>query len=448
MPTHALVIGGSIAGLLAAHVLCNHFDRVTIVERDFLPAEPQPRKGTPHARHRHQLLMGGRLILEQLFPGIEADLLNAGATVVDWSGTIAPLTPVASGSYFGTNYNVHYYSRDLLEWSIRRRVLASPQIRCLQQQEVTSLLADESHTVVIGVQTRGRSQNAAAEESLYADLIIDAGGRYSRAPKWLEALGYTPPQETTVNSLVRYVSRYYTCPSDRTPDWQVMLTETASRGCVIARVEGNRWLATITGVAGDYPPLEEEPLLDFVRSLPSSQAYQFIDTAVPISPVWGYQHTENRLRHYESLSSRPEQFIVLGDAACILNPQHSQGITVAAQSAKVLDRCLHTYSQTTTHRDPAGFALYFQQELAKNNTAPWLLATNRDFRYRTTQGEKPQWSPLLHWYLDRLTMLAAHDAKAHGILFAVTQLLKPPGILFRPRLVAKVLQQHFGAGNR
>ena len=71
---HAVVIGGSIAGLLAARVLLNHFDRVTIVERDRLPEQPVPRQGVPQANHVHVLLTQGQRILAQLFPGIEAEL--------------------------------------------------------------------------------------------------------------------------------------------------------------------------------------------------------------------------------------------------------------------------------------------------------------------------------------------------------------------------------------
>lgn len=443
LTSHALVIGGSISGLLAARVLADHFERVTIVERDRLPQDPLSRKGVPHARHRHQLLMGGRLILEQIFPGIEADLAQAGTIVVDWSKTIAPLTPVAPGPYFGCGYNVLYCSRDLLEWAIRRRVMLLPHVCICQERDVVGLVADETGSAVSGVRIRARGAAAEeGEETLHADLIVDASGRYSQTPKWLTALGHAIPQETIVNSFVRYVSRYYRYPSDHLPNWQVVLSETATRGGLIAQVEGNRWLLTLSGVGGDYPPLKEAAVLAFVQSLPSQQLYEFLQVAYPISPLSGYQQMENRLRHYEQLQRQPEHFIVLGDACCTLNPQNSQGITVAAQSALVLDSCL----RRRRNSGPAhltGFTQQFQQALAKNNRAAWLLATSRDFRYSTTVGERPQWLPLYQRYMSRVGRLAAKDAQVHGVLFAVTQLLKPPDILFRPRVLTKVLRQRF-----
>src|SRR5579862_5738472 len=60
---HAIVIGGSMAGLLAARVLSDHFERVTIIERDQLIDDTQPRKGVPQGRHVHALLAGGAAIL-------------------------------------------------------------------------------------------------------------------------------------------------------------------------------------------------------------------------------------------------------------------------------------------------------------------------------------------------------------------------------------------------
>ena len=72
---HAVVVGGSMAGMLAARVLTDHFERVTVLERDLLPDAPAPRKGLPQARHLHILLMRGQLAFEHLFPGLIEELV-------------------------------------------------------------------------------------------------------------------------------------------------------------------------------------------------------------------------------------------------------------------------------------------------------------------------------------------------------------------------------------
>ena len=83
---HAIVIGAGIGGLVAARVLADRYDRVTILERDALPAKAEPRKGVPHGRHAHGLLARGREVLEEMFPALTEDLIDAGAVPGDTLG--------------------------------------------------------------------------------------------------------------------------------------------------------------------------------------------------------------------------------------------------------------------------------------------------------------------------------------------------------------------------
>jgi 2-polyprenyl-6-methoxyphenol hydroxylase-like FAD-dependent oxidoreductase len=80
---HAVVLGGSLAGLAGAAVLAQRFERVTIVERDCLPPTGRNRKGVPQGRHVHVLLPGGLRGLAELFPGVREDLRERGARVFD-----------------------------------------------------------------------------------------------------------------------------------------------------------------------------------------------------------------------------------------------------------------------------------------------------------------------------------------------------------------------------
>src|SRR5271154_2038324 len=80
---HAIVIGAGMGGLMAARALADHYDEVTIFERDALPDSPEPRKGVPQGRHSHGLLARGREILEQLFPGFTEQIVNQGAMTAD-----------------------------------------------------------------------------------------------------------------------------------------------------------------------------------------------------------------------------------------------------------------------------------------------------------------------------------------------------------------------------
>ena len=80
--SHAVVIGAGMAGLTAAQAISGHFEKVTIIERDVLPAEAAPRSGTPQAQHAHMLLAGGLKALQTLFPAFENNLAEAGAVKI------------------------------------------------------------------------------------------------------------------------------------------------------------------------------------------------------------------------------------------------------------------------------------------------------------------------------------------------------------------------------
>jgi len=187
---HAIVLGGSTAGLLAARVLSDHFERVSLVERDALPALAEQRPGVPQGRHTHGLLASGRNVLEGLFPGISEALLKAGAVTGDivrdsrWFFEGACLSRPPSG------LNGLLMTRPLLEAAVRERVLANPKVVRRDELAVEELVVDRKSGRVTGVRASG--------ETLLGDLVVDATGRRSRSPQWLEELGYKKPLEDVV----------------------------------------------------------------------------------------------------------------------------------------------------------------------------------------------------------------------------------------------------------
>src|SRR5579871_1983333 len=205
---HAIVIGGSMAGLLAARVLADHFHRVTLVERDLLADSAEPRKGVPQGRHAHGLLARGQMILEELFPGLTDDLVAAGATTADLAGDVCWYQPGGYRVRFTSGLMGLLASRPLLEAGVRRRLLALPNVTAISGAEVTRLVASADRTHVTGV-VIGRHDTAAPDEKLIADLVVDAGGRGSHAPAWLESLGYARPREDRIMIGVGYATRIF-----------------------------------------------------------------------------------------------------------------------------------------------------------------------------------------------------------------------------------------------
>ena len=200
----AIVLGASMAGLLAARALADRFDEVWLLERDALPAGAEARKGTPHALHAHGLLARGREILESLFPGFTDALAAQGAMVGDLQAN-APF--VANGQRFASGRCERRglaCSRLAIEAEVRRRVLALPTVSLLSDVDIVQPTLEGRR--VTGVRIVQRASGA--EETLAADLIVDCTGRGSRTPAWLRAWGFDTPAEERVAVDIGYATAY------------------------------------------------------------------------------------------------------------------------------------------------------------------------------------------------------------------------------------------------
>ena len=204
---HAIVIGAGMGGLLAARALSDYFDEVTVFERDALPDASDPRKGVPQARHTHGLLARGREVLEQLFPGFTEQMIAAGAVAADL---------VNDGLWF--NYGVYLrnapskmlglgVSRPALECWVRRRLLEFPNIRVQQRHDVVEPVFARDVGRVTGVRVKSRAVPDGAK-TINADLVVDASGRGSSSPAWLDAFGFAKPVEEQVTVNVGYAAAF------------------------------------------------------------------------------------------------------------------------------------------------------------------------------------------------------------------------------------------------
>jgi len=438
----AIVIGGSLSGLLAARALSIHFDQVTLIERDTFPDGPDYRSGVPQSRHLHVLLLKGRELFEHYFPGLSADLIADGAIeadvgseflIVSIFGRIAP-TPLG--------IKLLLCSRNLIEWRVRQRMMAIKNVHILTHAEVTGLLTRDDNRQIHGVQLRSRGGES-VPQTLSADLIVDASGRTSPTSDWLAAFGYPHPDITIVNSHLGYATRWYRRPDQYQSQWKGILTNVQPphnpRGGALLPAEGGQWTVTLAGINACYPPTDEAGFLDFARELSDPTIYEAIREAEPVSPIYGYRRTENQWRHYERLDRWPGGFIVMGDAACCFNPVYGQGMTSAAMGAALLDEQLQANRAGFT---PA-FGQTFQRKLAKFLETPWLMATGEDFRWEKTEGERPGGaSRFVQGYLDRVVKLATHNARAGHAFIKVAHLLEPPASLFHPAILLPALREN------
>lgn len=446
--SHAIVIGGSVAGLLAARVLTDHFTRVTIIERDRLPENPEFRKGAPQARHAHALLGRGQAIMEQLFPGMIQELRAKGGVTMNMGHDFALYIQGAWCRPFTSAIVNTGASRPLLEYILYHRLATHPQVQLLIEQEVLGLGIDASGKRVTGVHLRERGEGTHRETFLPADLVVDASGRDSHTPTWLAQLGFPTPAETTVNAFPGYATRIYRQPANFSAKWKGLylmpMAPTHTRGGVIlpmeADAQGPRWQVTLIGMAKDYPPTDEAGFLEFARTMPSLRLYDAIKDAEPLTAPYGYRRAENRLRYYEKLPRYLEGLLVCGDAVYALNPVYGQGMTVAALGSLVLDDCLKAHYKRAPQGEIAGLAQQFQKKLAAVIAAPWQLATGQDLGWSTTEGgqQPTAVTRLIQRYFRQVLSVLPHNTVVAEAFFHVQNMIKPPSSLFAPGILWQV----------
>lgn len=448
-PSRAVIIGGGIVGLLAARVLSEHF-QCTLIEADRPPESPEPRKGAPQTTQPHILFARGYRIIEELFPVIGSDLLAYGALPIDWATEFYRYDRLTGWSATGGNpseIRSVTCSRPLLEWCIRQRVYSLKNLEFLEGSRVIGLLSSPDQSKITGVRVQQKDH---ASEELSADLVVDAGGRFSQAPKWLEALGLEAPEEKVVDPYLGYATRRYRSLQDYQDRWKVILISQTppddKRLGYLAQIENGEWIATVGGFGGDYPPSDEQGFLEFAKSLADPKIYEAIKNAQPQSSIYTYRATANRLRYYEN-TRLPEGFVSIGDAVCALCPIYGQGITQGAQSVLVLrDWLANSRGLFKDALNPSSF----HKKLAKSNASYWSMATGMDLKFPSTKQfppveAKPKKEPsqLGRWmrnYALSLQHGTSVDPELNMLFMKVIHQVASPLIFFHPAVVLRVLR--------
>ncbi|MEU0406422.1 pyridine nucleotide-disulfide oxidoreductase [Streptomyces griseorubiginosus] len=419
--------------MLAAAALADTADRVVVVERDELPVEPAPRKGLPQARHAHMLWSGGARALEELLPGVAGALLAAGARRAPVTTDMVVLSAHGWFRRWPESHHVILAGRDLLDATVRARVLADERVEVLGGTEVLGLVGDAG--AVTGVRVRERDGR---ERTLGAGMVVDATGRASGAPRWLAELGLPAPERREVDSGLVYASRLYLAPEAARDGFPVVnvqpdpRAEGPGRAGFLLPIEDGRWIVTLNGTRGGEPSAADDDFVRFAREeLRHPLIGELLARAEPLSGVSVTRTTVNRRYFYERMPAWPENFTVLGDALAAYNPVYGHGMAVGAQSALLLRDLTRRYGAGS-----AGLSRRVQKAVARPVGAAWDLATGQDVFYPgATEGGPTRRDRLVAGYVSRLMRTATGNGRIARRVTDVTSLERRAEVLLTPSVL-------------
>ncbi len=431
--TRAIVLGGGMAGLLTARVLSDRYREVLVIDRDTILGVTEARRGVPQARHAHALLARGQEVLEELFPGLQAELTAAGVLSGDLAGDLR--------WYFNGRRLKQAHSgllsvsatRPELEAHVRARVAALPNVEIRERTVIQGLAATADRSTITGVHVVADTESA-EPEVLDADLVVDATGRGSRASAWLQELGYERPVEEKVKIDLAYVSRFFKLRSDPFGD-DLAINPVASpanpRGGFFGKFPDNIALLSLTGLLGDHPPQDDEGFLRFTKSLAAPEIYEAVRDAEPLGEVASFRVPASIRRRYDKLTRFPEALLVIGDGVCSFNPVYGQGMTVAAMEAAALGG----------HLSKGGVRpLEFFREIRPIIDVPWETSAGADLAFPGVEGPRTLKVKLGNAYIGKLHTAAQQDGRFTKAFFRVAGLVDPPQALMRPSLIFGVLR--------
>jgi 2-polyprenyl-6-methoxyphenol hydroxylase-like FAD-dependent oxidoreductase len=204
------------------------------------------------------------------------------------------------------------------------------------------------------------------------------------------------------------------------------------RGVALFAQEHGRRLLTLSGYAGNHPPTELGPMLEFAATVSPPDVMAAIRDAEPVGEIATHRFPANLRRHYDRLRRFPDRLLVTGDAVCSFNPIYGQGMTVAALEADALRRCLASGERRLGRR--------FFREARKVVDHAWRMAVGADLALPEVDGPRSRSVRAINAYMGRLQRVAEHDPVVAEAFIRTIGMLEPPTHLMRPAVALRVVR--------
>lgn len=439
-----VVMGAGVVGLTTAMLLGNDGHDVVVVERD--PSEPNgdpdalwagwERRGVNQFRLLHYFQPGFRDRLARELPAVVDGLDAAGAI----RHNVMALVPEQMSGGFRAGdeqYEALTARRPVTEAVLARIAAATPGVEIRRGAAVDGVLTgtpvdDAPH--IVGVR-------CASGDELRADLVVDALGRRSSLPSWLQAVDARPPIEEREDCGFVYYGRYFRSADGRVPPMIAPLLQDYGTVSVLTLPADNgTWGVAIIISAKDKP----------ARALKDSDAWHRAIAAFPLAAHWVdgepiddgvavMAGIEDRHRDYCPDGSPVATGVVsVGDAWACTNPSLGRGATIGLFHAIALRDAMRSNAPDA----PGEFARSFAAATA-DTVEPWYRATLGYDRARLAEvnaevtGQPYEADPV--WDFTRaLTSAAGKDGemlrarlRIAGLLQPIDEVLAAPGVAER-----------------
>ncbi|OBB40192.1 oxidoreductase [Mycobacterium sp. 852002-51961_SCH5331710] len=424
---HVAVIGGSLAGMCAARALSEVSDRVTVYERDDLPENPTNRAAVPQGRHVHLLMARGAQEFESHFPGLLADMVADGVPILENRPDCIYFG--AAGHVLGTahrlrdQFTAYVPSRPQLEWQIRKRVKGIANVDIVHAT-VTEPVYDAGRVTGVLLDTG---------EAVDADLVVDATGRGTRLPAWLEKWGFERPAEETVDVGIAYASHHFHVPDGLLAEKVVVAgaSRTQPLGIGMLFYEDGNWNVTTFGIGKVPPPQTVEQILDLADEILPPHVSSALRQAAPLGEMAFHRYPTSRWRRYDALERFPEGIVPFGDAVVSFNPTFGQGMTMTAIQASNLRAVLQSGDPDVAGR--------LAKATAKTTWPVWMMTTIGDLTLHNATGEAKWWYKPVGGLFDQFLGAAETDPVLAEWFLRRFSLLDSLYMVPSPRLVGRTI---------
>lgn len=435
MRDKAIVIGGSIAGKLAAKALSDFFEEVVILEAGEQWGEESVRKRVPQSNHIHVLLATGAEELEKLFPNIQNKLIELGSITNNVTQDTKWYQFGELKHRFKGDVNMIQQSRLMLEQHIQYRTEAVSNIIIQNGKIVEKLIMDNQRVKVCGITVK--CLETGIQEDMYADIVVDASGFNSKNTSWLQEYKINVKEEKVKIDL-SYSTRMFRLKENYCIDGKVIYVTPKlpeiPYGALIQKIEKDQYFLTYIGYANERLPKNEKGFYDFSKKMALPDILEFLQNAEAISDINMYKVSYQVRRQFEKTKNMPAGFLVIGDAHTRFDPIYGQGMTIAAMEAMELQRCLQQ-----SNRIDKKFTQIFYARIAKIVEIPWEMTTTEIFRHPELRGDLSLKQKFQQWYTKKVYETATNNEEVYSRFARVVHLLCKPTHLFHPKVLFAIL---------